>query len=396
MSVVRPRIIDRYIFRELIGPFFFSLAAIMLVLFIQKMFRLTELVIAKGVSLWSTLQLFFLIMPGFLVIAIPMSMLLASLIAFTRLSSDSEVSAMKASCMSLYGMLRPVALLSAVTCALTAVVSIAVLPASSRMLKEHMLAMVKSSALVALEPDTFSSMFNGLVIYVDKMKSADDLEGIFIFDERTAKDPYAITAKRGRLIADPKSLDVVLAMEDGVIHTSVRENEPYTHMSFDTGGLFMDINNFFLPSGDFSSGYQNIGTLQLFRDIRRARSEGKPSASMESELHTRFTIPFACLVFGLVGAPLGIRRSRTGKSSGILIAIAVFLGYYIVMGSSKNMAEAGVVSPAVAYWVPEAIITFAAIAVIYKKGREIDFGITNRITSWYYLLKQQWEQKEMP
>lgn len=385
----RIRIIDRYIFRELVGPFFLGLATMTLVLFIQKMFRLADLVISKGVSFGATLKLFLLIMPGFLVITIPMSMLLASLIAFTRLSSDSEITALKASCISLYGMLRPVALLSAVSCVVTAVISLAVLPGSNQALKEHMFSLVKSSAMVAIEPGLFTSKFNGLVIYVDKMKSADDLDGIFISDERSGKDAYVITAKRGKLIADPQSLDVVLAMEEGVIHTPIGEKQPFIHSSFSTGRLFMDINNIFISTGQFDSGFKHVGSLDLLRQIRQARRDSKPAASMESEFHTRLIIPFACLVFGLVGAPLGIRRARSGKSAGVVTAILIFLGYYVILGSSKNIAESGALPPAAAYWIPNILIAAAAAAVIYSKGHEIQFGAMSRIGKWAGLLRKR-------
>jgi lipopolysaccharide export system permease protein len=385
----RIRIIDRYIFRELVGPFFLGLATITLVLFIQKMFRLADLVISKGVSFGATLELFLLILPGFLVITIPMSTLLASLIAFTRLSSDSEITALKASCISLYGMLRPVALLSAISCLVTAVISLAVLPGSNQALKEHMFSLVKSSAMVAIEPGIFTSKFNGLVIYVDKMKSADDLEGIFLSDERSGKDAYVITAKRGKLIADPKSLDVVLVMEEGVIHAAMAEKQPYIHSSFNAGRLFMDINNFFISAGQLDSGFKHVGSLDLLRQIRQARRDSKPAESMASEFHTRLIIPFACLVFGLVGAPLGIRRARSGKSAGVVTAILIFLGYYIILGSSKNFAESGALPAAAAYWIPNILIAAAAAAVIYSKGHEIQFRAVVRIGTWAGLLRER-------
>ncbi|HWR72200.1 MAG TPA: LptF/LptG family permease, partial [Nitrospirota bacterium] len=205
MTRGRFTIIDRYIFGELMSPFFLGLATITLVLFIQKMFRLAELVISKGVSLAATVELFFLILPGFLVVTIPMSTLLASIIAFSRLSSDSEITAMKASRVSLYRMLKPVAILAGLTCFVTAVISLFVLPGANRALKQHMFNMVKSSAMVAIEAGSFTNKFNGLIIYVDKMKSADKLEGIFLSDERAAKDSFVITARRGRLIADQQS-----------------------------------------------------------------------------------------------------------------------------------------------------------------------------------------------
>ncbi len=388
MTRGRFKIIDRYIFGELMSPFFLGLATITMVLFIQKIFRLAELVISKGVSLAATMKLFFLILPGFLVVTIPMSTLLASIIAFSRLSSDSEITAMKSSCVSLYRMLKPVALLAVVTCIVTTVISLFVLPGANRALKQHMFNMVKSSAMVAIEAGSFTNKFNNLIIYVDKMKSADELEGIFLSDERSSKDSFVITARRGRLIADQQSLDVVLAMEEGTIHTSLREDQPYQQMTFTSGNLYMDINNIFLPTDQLTSGNKHIGTLALLREIERARQRGSATASMESELHMRLSIPFACLVFGLAGAPLGIHRARTGRSAGLAIAIGIFLGYYLVLGSSRNIAEAGTVAPVLAYWLPNLLIAIAAFIFIFLKATEARPVLLDRFRSWYYRQRQ--------
>lgn len=384
MTGGRFKIIDRYIFGELMSPFFLGLAAITLVLFIQKMFRLAELIISKGVSLASTAKLILLIIPGFLVVTIPMSTLLASIIAFSRLSSDSEITALKASCVSLKRMLRPVALLASVACVCTAVISLFVLPQANGALKQHTFDMVKSSAMVAIEAGSFTSKFNGVIIYVDRMKSANELEGIFLSDERSQKDPLVITARRGRLIADQRSLDVVLAMEDGAIHTSMREDQPYRQMTFRFGNLFMDINNVFLPTDQLAAGSKQISTPALLREIGRSRRQGKPTSSLESELHMRLSIPFACLVFGLVGAPLGIRRARSGRSAGLAIAIGIFLGYYLVLGSSRNIAEAGAVAPALAYWLPNLLIALAAAGFIFLRSEEVRPVLFDRVRSRLY------------
>ena len=106
--MIKTRILDRYIFREILTPFFLSMATLTLVLLIQKMFKFAELVIAKGASFTAAVKLLAYIMPSFLIITIPMSLLVATLTAFTRLSTDSELTAMKASRVSLYSMLRPV------------------------------------------------------------------------------------------------------------------------------------------------------------------------------------------------------------------------------------------------------------------------------------------------
>ncbi len=382
--MLKPRIVDRYIFREILTPFLLSIAALTLVLFLQKIYRLAELVISKGATVGSTVKLLIYIMPGFLVITIPMSFLVGTLTAFIRLSSDSEVTAMKASRISLYAMIRPVMLFAAAVFIIAALTSLIITPKANHALKVQLFNLVKSRAMVGIEPGVFSSTFDGMVIFVEKMESLDNMEGIFISDERSVREPYAIVSQRGRLIADPESLKVTLAMKQGSIHALPRAEQSYSTMSFDSCNLYLDISHALVQKGPSDRDFDEIGSLELLRELRRMRAEGKPAINIESELHKRLSIPFACLLFGLIGAPLGIRRSRSGKSAGIGIALLVFLVYYMVLAAGTNLSDTGKLPPAVAYWLPNALMTAAATALMVKKGHEIDFRVFDRIKESYY------------
>jgi lipopolysaccharide export system permease protein len=375
----RVRILDRYIFLELVTPFVLSMAVLTLVLFIQKIFRIAELVVSKGATLMATIKLFLYIMPNFLVITIPVSVLVASLTAFTRLSADSEITALKSSRISLYRMLRPVAFFAFLAFLAAAFTSLVVLPGANHALKEHLFNMVKSRAMVGVDPGVFTSTFDGMVIYVDKMKSLDTMQGIFISDERSSQEPFVITAKRGKLIVDQQSFNVTLAMEEGSIHTIPRDEQSYTLSSFVAGRLYLDINQALLPNASQGREFKEMSTPELLRTLRHLRSTGAPTLNAESEVHTRFAMPFACLIIGLIGAPLGIRRSRTGKSAGIAIALMVFFVYYIILGTGKNLAEAGKLSAMAAYWMPNAFMAVAGASLIFLKGQEISLGFMDRI-----------------
>jgi lipopolysaccharide export system permease protein len=122
-----------------------------------------------------------------------------------------------------------------------------------------------------------------------------------------------------------------------------------------------------------------MDSLDLIRLIRSARASGKPTLPAEIEFQKRMSVSYACILFGLIGAPLGIRKSRTGKSAGIAIAIGVILLYYIVLGTASNLAQRGTLSPLAATWIPNGIITAAAIAMVVKKGNEIYLGLAPRI-----------------
>jgi lipopolysaccharide export system permease protein len=389
MIMTRVRILDRYIARELLPPFFLSMTVLLFVLFLNKMFRLADLVVSKGASVISILQVFAYIIPSFLVITIPMSLVIASLTTFARLSADSEVTAMRASCISLYNMIKPVFYFALVCFVLTAFTSLVLVPGADSALKAHLFNMVKSRAMVGIEPGVFTNTFDGMVIYVDKMQSHDNLEGIFISDERSAQEPYAVIARRGKLIADPESLNVTLAMQEGSIHVKPKDEHTYTVMNFDTGRLYLDISNALVQKGAPRKSYRDFSTLELIKEIRQLQREGKPSYPPETELHKRLSIPFACLILGLIGAPLGIRRNRSGKSAGVAIALLVFLVYYIVLGTATNLAETGTVQPLIAFWVPNVMMILGSLVFVLKKGKEINFRITDTLAMLYYDIKKR-------
>ncbi|MGE5751191.1 MAG: LptF/LptG family permease, partial [Nitrospirota bacterium] len=223
-----------------------------------------------------------------------------------------------------------------------------------------------------------------MVIYVDKMESLDNMEGIFISDERSAKDPYAIVARKGKLIADTQSLNVTLEMKQGSIQALPRDDQTYPTMSFDSGNLYLDISNALIRQSSSEKEVEEINSLELFRKLKRTAAAGGSVINMEDELHKRFSIPFACLIFGLIGAPLGIRKSRSGKSAGIAIALLVFLIYYVFLAIGMNLSKTEQLAPTLAYWIPNLFMAILSIIFLFKKGREIDFSIFSILGETYY------------
>jgi lipopolysaccharide export system permease protein len=392
----RGKTIDRYIQSELIPPFFLSIAVLTLALFLQKLFRLVEFIIAKGSSPVDAGMLLLYILPAFLVFTIPMSLLVAALTAFTRLSSDSEVTAMKASRISLYDMVRPVMTLALVLFLVTGALAHFIAPHASYAFKAHLFNMVRARALIGLEQGVFSSTFDGMVIYVDRMTSTDDMGGIFISDERTATEPFVITARSGRLIASPESFSVTFAMQHGTAHLPPRQEGSYSLISFDAGRINLDINRASLRGGSGGRDLDETDSLDLYYVLRAAKQEGKPAAAIEIELHKRMSVAYACLVFGIIGAPLGIRRARTGKSAGIAIAIVIILVYYFILGTGANLAQTGTLPPLAAYWVPNGIITLVALSLVVLKGSEVHFGIAHRVDSAFRRLLSVFRRTKTP
>src|SRR5271169_2934239 len=140
-------------------------------------------------------------------------------------------------------MIRPVFIFAMLTFIVTAYTSLSLVPAANVALKMHLFNMVKSNAVVGIEPGVFSTTFDGMVIYVDKMVSLGNMDGVFIFDERSVQEPYAIVAKHGKILADPQSFNITRTLQDGSIHTPTNDDQSYSLMKFSAARLYLDINN---------------------------------------------------------------------------------------------------------------------------------------------------------
>jgi len=124
------KIVHRYVFREIVVPFLFGLSVFTFILLIARLLKLIELVVTRGVPVLNILQLLSYIMPAFLEVTVPMAMLLAILVAFGRLSADSEMVALRSSGLSLYQLIAPVAMVALLATAATAALSVS--PARAR------------------------------------------------------------------------------------------------------------------------------------------------------------------------------------------------------------------------------------------------------------------------
>ena len=169
--------IDRYIIKEIFPPFILSLSVFTFVLFMNQILRLTDLLINKGISLLIILKLIVYVLPSFLVLTIPMSILTATILAFSRLSVDGEITALKAGGISLYRMIVPVAIYSIITGVITAYLMAAAMPIGNFAFKNLLYNTIKAKASIGIEEGIFNDTFDNLMIYVKEIPAPEEFRG---------------------------------------------------------------------------------------------------------------------------------------------------------------------------------------------------------------------------
>src|SRR2546427_4051868 len=227
------KILHRYVFREILVPFGFGLSVFTGILLIARLLRLIELVVTRGVPALNILRLLGYIMPAFLEVTVPMAMLLSILVAFGRLSADSELIAMRSSGLSLYQLIAPVAMVALLATAATAALSVWARPWGNRALKTALFDLARTRARAGLQPQVFNDDVPGLVIYAEIIEATNDrLHHVLISDERDNTQHNTIFAREGAMVSNPATQAVTLRPRDGLIHTTARRAgaEDQTHI----------------------------------------------------------------------------------------------------------------------------------------------------------------------
>ena len=369
------KILDRYILRELVVPFVLGLAVFTSILLVVRILKLVEMVVNRGVPLWQIIKLFSYILPAFLEVTVPMALLLAVLVAFGRLSSDSEIIALRAAGISLYRLLLPVGGFAVVVAVLTLGLSTYARPWGNSLLREGLYDIVRTRAAAGIKPKVFNDEFNGLVIYVDHIQPAtDELEGVLISDTREPSMRNTVYAESGRLYSDADRHTLTLRLESGGIYSAGAKGHDYQDTRFTTYDIMLDLDTALSQLRTRSRDASEMTLPELRAAIAAKAEQNDPAFDERIEVQRKFSIPFACLVFAALGVPLGIAPSRSVHSRGFSVSLVLIFVYYLLLTFGQNMGERGALPPTVAVWLPNAVLSVVAVWLLARAAREADSG----------------------
>ena len=461
-------IIERYIARNYVGPFFFSVSVITFLFIMDFILRYIDLFLNKGVRFLVVLQTFILSLGHMFALIIPMAVLPATLMAFGNLTSENEVTAMKASGISLYRMMMPGIVFGLLLTGGMILYNNHVLPETNHMLLNLLIDINKKKPTVEIKENVFIDAFQGYTIYVgDKNDKTGDVKDVQIFKHREAGQlPTTIIAETGNVKYLEREHVLRFELQDGEIHEMPEGADPSTYRRtvfknyiiniddidrslkrserqyrgdremnvqmmrdkiasirndiagvnkkmaemanaqvMEVLGLLSKAARDTLLSGppetrtadDAEAAATAAGGDTRSTDVRPAvhprtqrpkRNQGAVTARAlnsqheikESyvrqvnryrvEIHKKYSIPFACLIFVLIGSPIALRMGRSGMNMAIGLSILVFLVYYICLIGGEKLADRGIVSPIFAMWVPNVIFGVASMYLIRRTTLE--------------------------
>ena len=327
------RKIDLYVIRETIPPFLLSLVIFTFLLEIPPVMRDLEQLVAKGVSWPVAGRIILTLIPQGLGLTIPMAMLTGLLIGLGRLSSDRETVALLACGVSPYRLLRPVLLMATIAAAATLHVMVKMIPDSNQKFREITFEVIAKQVENDVHPRVFFENFPGWVLYArDEPADGVGWKDMLVANTSKPDSTELFLASRGRLVVSRQERRVDLVLTDGTRYATGKPGETRTYRF--PGDLTVALNpESVFQKADLPRGISEKTIADLRQDIH-TKLTGTPQYSPHPEIiyiEQKFSVPFACFVFGIIGLALGLSVARDGKMGGFVIGVAVIFAYYVVM-----------------------------------------------------------------
>jgi lipopolysaccharide export system permease protein len=364
-------IANRYILKDMLGPFSINLLVFTFLFLMTQMIEITNWIVNYNLDVMDVLAIIFFTLPWFLMFIIPMSIMMAILLTFLRLSSDNEIVALKSCGISIYRLLPPVLLFAAFGCLLTGFITLYAVPQSRAFMKEMALRLAASNVDIGLKERTFNSAFTKVMLYVSKIDTQNKkLIDIFIEDKRQADVVNTVVAPEGKLFSEPEKFTFHLVLYNGTIHQTNLKERSASAIEFDTYKLSLDLSKEMDALEDREKHREEMSIAELRQYVKESPEKDEDYYKARIVLQRRFAIPVACLTMGLLAFPLGIQSKTTKRSFGLILCLFFFLMYYLLLTAGYAFGEDGTLPPEIGMWLPNLTMLCIGMFFLIQTGRE--------------------------
>lgn len=364
---MRIRILDWYIFREVIMAAAFGICAFSAV-FIGSgtLFKIARFITDYGASISSVVKIFVYGLPAIIMWTFPMSMLLATLLTFGRLSSSSEITAMKSCGISFARIAAPAIILGFIFSICAILFNEHVVPWANTAYNNVVYYEIQGNTeLKSQDHIILKEIQNGVLqrlVYAREYRASDEtMQGITMqeFDENGK-----LTHVENAAYAEWKNATWI--MHEGIIY-DISDDERTRTMRFETQILPVKASPRQIVREQKKP--EELTMKELKAQIEIMKTQYANTAKLETELYQRLSIPMASLVFALIGVPLGLQPTRNTSSAGFAISVVIIFIYYSVMTLANALARGDIVPPMYAVWIPNIIGFIFGGVLIYRESR---------------------------
>jgi len=375
-------LIDRWLIGQLLPPMFFAIGAFTVVsLSVGIMFDLVRKIVEFGLPLQVAFQILILKLPGFLVLSFPMSMLLSTLLAYGKLSSNSELLALKSLGITNKRIVLPAIILSIIMTIITFTFNDSIVPISNRISEstlrsslgktisseqgKHIMFSRYGSQYDPSNNKVSKSQENLTHIFYAKFFRNNMMEQVTLLDFSQIGYEQILKAEKAKY----NQLENLWDFYDGRLMVIKKNGETstvnFSTYQFPLGEGPQELAKIPSDANDMTVS-QAINAEALYKKAGNI----KESRRMRVRIQEKFTLPIACLVFGLIGSSFGIRaNSRSSKSQGFGLSVLMIFFYYVISFFSSSLGVKGILNPVLAAWLPVFLSIWIGIYFLARAGR---------------------------
>ena len=428
-----------YIIREHLVPFLLCMFAMMFVLLAQYLIKHIDKFLGKGLDIIVLIEMIYYSMAAVVALAVPMAILVCTLMAFGRLSADNEITAMKSSGIKYYSLVLPPLILSTLVAVAMIYFNNWILPDMNYKSKKLLSEISTKNPEIMFEPKQLNTQVEGFTIYIDSMDD-EKFKDVTINESNqyNNKITKTIVSKNASTINYFDPNNIIILLENGSLYQDLDDNKFQT-IAFNTNQIKMDLNQFSFSNnqrrGDRELNFQGIKDtinwhanliiesqkrikrhikrididpdrpnglatitypynflashyidnkkkhmtknkdlenyydntqMAINKEMKRIEGFSKQINKFLVEMHKKFSLPIACIVFIIVGAPLGVTTRKGKFSINIAISLTFFLIYWAFLIAGENLADKGSIDPALAMWLPNIILLFIGLFFNYR------------------------------
>lgn len=387
------RTLHAYLVRQILASLLITVMVFTFVLLLGNALKeILPLLVNRQLTFGVVAQAAALLVPFAWVFALPMGMLTATLLVFGRFSADQELTAVRASGISLLSLISPILLLSLALCALSALVNMEIGP-RCRVAYTNILYNLRLGFSGAQLPEgQYIKDFPGYIFHVGKNRGGD-LQDVMVWDlkDETNSVTY-LRAARGKLEVDAPNKRVILSLYD-VKSVVIREGRPVPNAFKEMTVVRTNVlqqPSFQAKISDMTSGQlwdelhaweQRLARQTSGRNLTKAQLQarkrelekvlGDPTTPIRFQIHQQVAFSFACFGFTLIGIPLGIRMHRRETNVGIAIALLLVAGYYSFILLAQSLDSRPEWAPHLIVWLPNFIFQAVGAVLLWRANRGV-------------------------
>lgn len=348
------KVLDRYVFSEMIGPFLIGVIGFVMVLAVDLLFTMADLIINKGVPMWAVVKLLIYKMPSIMVLTFPVSTLFATAMALGRLSKDNEIVALRTSGISLFRISVPIIIVGIMISLASYVTNEKIVPHANHVATNIIRQIVYKRPLPTVKDNVFFKDAHNRHYYARRVDMKNKtMENIMVYEVTNEKFPRVILAERATFAGR------IWNLKNGTIHKY--DEKGYLNYEANFAEMKLNVSEDIYSFGGHKTE-QEMDSNELKNMISLLDKSGVSTQALRTELLMKYSIPLTCLVFALIGIPFSLPSPRSGRTWGLVITIVFMFTFYVIASVFRSLGKGGILPPVLAAFTPQ--VSFAIIGAV--------------------------------